>query len=416
MKKSLFALAAVGAFAGAAQAQSSVTVYGILDTGLIGGSYRAANATIPKATGLEFGQGAESTTRLGFRGTEDLGGGARAFFTLEMALAMNGTNTLGSAGNSNRQSFVGLGKKGLGELSIGTQYTTAFELAAATSPGQLNNIVGDVVYGQQTVVATATSTANSLASQNASSGSDVGFTVRTANMLKLRSERMAGVQATAFYFMDNDNATRTVQTSASSTGYVGGNNNRNGWGVGLNYSLQKLYVGAQYQSLKAVNPYQGTTAGVAAGCLTATACTTGSVQVFGSSNNTGTNVQDNQFLGGATYDFGILKAYAQYVNRKVSSEINGNAYAKRTAQQIGVRGMFTKQVEGWASIGNGRYSTFGANSPTANFNGWQLGSNYILSKRTNLYAIYGQSITSSTSGSNNSAGVSNYAVGVRHTF
>lgn len=104
------------------------------------------------------------------------------------------------------------------------------------------------------------------------------------------------------------------------------------------------------------------------------------------------------------------------MNRKVSSEVNGNAYAKRTAQQIGVRGMITKQVEGWASMGSGRYSTFGQNQPTANFNGWQLGSNYLLSKRTNLYAIYGQVITSSTSGSNNSAGVSNYAVGVRHTF
>jgi predicted porin len=412
MKKSLLALAAMGAFAGAAQAQSSVTVYGILDVGLIGGSYRAANATIPKATGLEFGQGAESTTRLGFRGTEDLGGGARAFFTLEMALAMNGTNTLGSAANSNRQSFVGLGKKGLGELSIGTQYTSVFELASATSPGQLNNIVGDVIYGQQTNVATATSTANSLASQNANSGSDVGFTVRTANMLKLRSERMAGVQATGFYFMDNDNSTQTT----TSTGYTGGKNNRNGWGAGLNYTLQNLYVGASYQSLKAVNPYTGTSAGIAAGCLTASQCTTGAVQIFGSSNNTGVNVQDNQFLGGATYNFGILTAYAQYVNRKVSSEINGNAYAKRQAQQIGVRGMLTKQIEGWGSIGNGRYSTFGTSNPTANFNGWQLGSNYLLSKRTNLYAIYGQVITSSTTGNNNSAGVSNYAVGVRHTF
>ena len=47
MKKSLLALAAMGAFAGAAQAQSSVTVYGILDVGLIGGSYRSAASTIP---------------------------------------------------------------------------------------------------------------------------------------------------------------------------------------------------------------------------------------------------------------------------------------------------------------------------------------------------------------------------------
>jgi predicted porin len=84
MKKSLFAIAAVTAFAGAAQAQSSVTVYGIVDAGYIGTNNRVSAAgRTTKATGGEFGQGAESTTRLGFRGNEDLGGGMSAFFTLE---------------------------------------------------------------------------------------------------------------------------------------------------------------------------------------------------------------------------------------------------------------------------------------------------------------------------------------------
>ena len=409
MKKSLLAVAAIGAFASAAQAQSSVTVYGILDAGLIGGNNRVATSAGPvKSTGLEFGQGAESTTRLGFKGNEDLGGGLNAFFTIEMALAMNGTNTLGSASNSNRQSFVGLGKKGLGNASIGTQYTTAFELAAATSPGQLNNIVGDVIYGQQTNVGTAVTSATDLANQNANSGSNVGFTVRTGNMLKLASERFSGFQATGFYTLDMDNSTRTNTTAANSIGYTGGNNNRSGWGLGANYTIGKFYAGATYQSLTAKNPYQGAANGVA--------ITTGTPQVFGSSNNTGVNIKDNQWLVGATYDFGILKAYAQYVNRKATSEITSNVYGSRTAQQIGVRSFITPTIEGWASIGNGRYATFGANSPTANFNGWQLGSNYLLSKRTNLYAIYGQAITSSASGQNNSAATSNYAVGVRHTF
>jgi len=78
MKKSLFAIAAVGAFAGAAQAQSSVTVYGILDGGFQGVTQRAGST---KTNITRFnGEGAESTSRLGFRGTEDLGGGTRAFF------------------------------------------------------------------------------------------------------------------------------------------------------------------------------------------------------------------------------------------------------------------------------------------------------------------------------------------------
>jgi len=79
MKKSLFALAAVGAFAGAAQAQSSVSVYGVVD-----GSFTATtNKSKTTAAGSEVttnqrntvnGDGALSTSRLGFRGNEDLGG------------------------------------------------------------------------------------------------------------------------------------------------------------------------------------------------------------------------------------------------------------------------------------------------------------------------------------------------------
>ena len=411
MKKSLFAIAAVTAFAGAAQAQSSVTVYGLLDAGYIGSNNRVSTtAGQRKSTGSEFGQGAESTTRLGFRGNEDLGGGMSAFFTLEMALAMSGTNTLGSASNSNRQSFVGIGKTGLGRASIGTQYTPVFELAAATSPGQLNNISGDVVYGQQTNLGTGPSTAAALANQNANSGSDVGFTVRTGNMLKLASDRMAGIQATAFYFQDGDDST---QGTTNATTRTGGTNTRNGGGLGANYTVGKFYAGVAYQSLTAKNPYAPA---VAQSATVAAVAASGGVQVFGSSNNTGINVKDNQWLAGATYDFGILKAYAQYVNRKVTSQINTSNYGTRTAQQIGVRGNWTPTIESWASAGTGRYSTMGVSSPTANFNGWQVGSNYILSKRTNLYAIYGQTITSSVSGQNNSAGTSNYAAGIRHTF
>jgi predicted porin len=110
-----------------------------------------------------------------------------------------------------------------------------------------------------------------------------------------------------------------------------------------------------------------------------------------------------------------LKAYAQYINRKAESAINSNQYLERSAQQIGVRGKITPKIEPWAMIGNGRVNASGNGAPTANFTGWQVGSNYILSKRTNLYAIYGANQTSSTSTTSSASG-SNYAVGVRHTF
>jgi predicted porin len=93
---------------------------------------------------------------------------------------------------------------------------------------------------------------------------------------------------------------------------------------------------------------------------------------------------------------------------------NSNQFAKRTAQEIGVRGYVTKTVEGWASIGNGRYTGYGTSQPTANISGYQAGANYWMSKRTNLYAIYGQNATSSTSAG--AAAASQYSLGIRHTF
>jgi predicted porin len=131
---------------------------------------------------------------------------------------------------------------------------------------------------------------------------------------------------------------------------------------------------------------------------------------------------------GATYDFGILKAYAQYVNRKITSGLDGNVYGSRTGQQIGVRAFVSPKVEVWASGGLGRIQTFGSSNPTQNFTGYQLGANYILSKRTNLYGIFGATNTSSASGQvelsngNTSAvrtfsqNANNYGVGIRHTF
>jgi len=414
MKKSLLALAAMGAFAGAAQAQSSVTVYGILDLGWVSGHEKgqtgAATTTQFNRTGSQFGGlGSQSTNRLGFRGTEDLGGGTRAFFTLENSITADGNSIWGTSGSGMRQAFVGLGQKGLGQFAIGTQYTPLFNNASATSPGQFNNVMGDVIYASNSFANTnavegisAASTAAALGTNNAASGSSIGFTVRTANMLRIDTDRFAGFQGQAFYTMDG---VTNQQTATTATSRTGGKNDRSGWGLGLNYTWQKLFVGANYQSLTASNPY--TTA--------ADTAANGRPDIFGSSANTGVNVKDNQWFVGATYDFGILKAYAQYVNRKATSQIDATQYATRTAQQIGVRSNITKTVEAWGSIGNGRFAAYGVSNPTVNFSGYQLGANYWLSKRSNLYAIYGASNTG-TSQTGTYYNGQQYALGVRHTF
>jgi len=121
MKKSLLALAALGMFAGAAMAQSSVTLYGLIDENIgkdIG------------STAKRIGQGASS--RLGFRGVEDLGGGMQAFFQIEHRFRpWNGTINGGNGVNGSlvtfwqARSYVGL-RGGFGDVRIGREYDAAF--------------------------------------------------------------------------------------------------------------------------------------------------------------------------------------------------------------------------------------------------------------------------------------------------
>jgi len=449
MKKSLLAVAAMGAFATAAQAQSSVTVYGILDVGYIGSNQiLAANSTnaisgqaITKTTTGGIGSGAESTSRLGFRGTEDLGGGSSAFFTLEVAVGANDSNALASNGssiagngtgvsNANRQTFVGLKKNGLGQASVGTQYTPMHTNVGMTSANGQNNIMGDMIYTAGTTQS-YTTTAGAINSPTAqpstvlASSSNSGYTVRTGNMLLLQSEKMAGITAQAFVTSNGMNNTQGTYTAG--TNDAGGMNNRNGYGAALNYTLDKFVAAANYQTLKAVNPYgtgDTTTKASVFGTTATQSSDAGKAAAFGSSAQSGFNIQDTQYYVGAGYDFGILKAYAQYINRKYVSQVNPSWTGSRTAQQIGVKGNITPTVDAFASIGNGSYTAIQDSSSSVpgkqNIIGYQLGSNYYLSKRTNLYAIFGGYGASTSTGTgsmaNNAYNGNNYAVGLRHTF
>jgi predicted porin len=434
MKKSLLAVAAIGAFASAAQAQSSVTVYGILDVGYIGSNAKegyqqsgAAAGTNPKIQKSAFGQSAEQTSRLGFKGTEDLGGGSSAFFTVELGLTpanseLSGgtasdslqrtTNASGSAVD-NRQSFVGLKKNGIGQFAFGRQYTPVFNTGAATSPGQYNNVVGDVVY--------LSGTAYSSGATVNSSNNNLGFTNRASNALTAESDSFAGFKVGGMYALNNQNQTEfTAPGTTSATINSGGNTNWNGWGLNGSFTWQKLFVGVAYQSFKT----QYST-GVQAAASTVNLGSTG---VQGGQSIAATTTQlfpaaqiaDKQTLAGATYDFGILKAYAQWVGRKIQNDYAGGEQFNRNGQQIGVRSYITPTIESWASIGNGK-AKYTVGAASANFVGWQVGSNYYLSKRTNLYAIYGQTNTSSanTNGvadTGSASGAQQYALGIRHTF
>ena len=434
MKKSLFAVAALSAIAGAAQAQSSVTVYGLLDMGYVGANTKAVTAggVTTKTQVSQFGQSQEQTSRLGFKGTEDLGGGASAFFTVEMGLtpqnpaiggatakdSFQSTDQNGGSSLDNRQSFAGLKKNGIGQFAFGRQYTPLFNAGAATDASQYANVLGNVIYN-----------GSSVAGQDASGGNsgsvNTAFTNRASNALTAASDKFAGFGVSGMYALNNQNSTQ-FQTAAGSTS--GGNTNWNGWGLSADYTWQKLYLTVAYQSFKTA--YSTGVYSSATNINLGAGATGGQPVTGGTALFTPATTSDKQTYVGGTYDFGILKAYAQWVGRKVQQDNAGfstastfatGAQLNRTAQQIGVRSYITPTIEAWASVGNGKYTgpvTTAGTPASLSFFGYQLGGNYYLSKRTNLYAIYGQ--TQSTSGTTGVAGSGSsgnqYTLGMRHTF
>ena len=116
MKKSLIALAALMA-AGAASAQSSVTLFGIVDAAI--SRYSVSNGQHLTA----MSNSGYNSSRLGFRGTEDLGGGMSASFWLEAQLANDDGNATGF--NFQRRSTVSLAGN-WGELRLGRDYVPTF--------------------------------------------------------------------------------------------------------------------------------------------------------------------------------------------------------------------------------------------------------------------------------------------------
>jgi predicted porin len=126
MKKSLFVLSMLASSMGAVQAQTSVAVYGIVDMGL-----KVENAGAGTALGLDSGN--QSGSRVGFRGTEDLGGGLKANFVLEAGFnADTGANSTANV-LFNRQSYVSL-SGGFGEVKLGRIPTMVYSNSGVFDP------------------------------------------------------------------------------------------------------------------------------------------------------------------------------------------------------------------------------------------------------------------------------------------
>lgn len=192
MKMTWLAAAILAAGSGAAAAQSGVTVYGIADAGLLRESGGAGGAV------TKVGSGVASATRLGFRGSEDLGGGVSAIFTLESGIKLD-TGALDSSAVFNRQAFVGL-KGAAGTLTLGRQYTP-YHVAL--------NAVGDPFGG-------------GLAGTSKNLFPDSGSNVRTSNTLMYAMPATRGVSAELAYSAGEQSSSSAGRQLGAGLGYAAG--------------------------------------------------------------------------------------------------------------------------------------------------------------------------------------------------
>ncbi|MCM2346427.1 porin [Acidovorax soli] len=191
MKKSLIALAVLAA-SGAAMAQSSVTLFGIVDTAV--GYVDHANAAGDSVYGLTTSGNA--TSRLGFRGVEDLGGGLKAGFWLEGEITGDNGNAAGF--NFQRRSTVSL-MGGFGEVRMGRELT----------PGYSKTALYDL-FGQVGVGHFMGWTGNWYGT-----GGDSGNGVRSNNMISYYTPNFSGFTAGLGYGFDE-------QTTGKGGRYIGG--------------------------------------------------------------------------------------------------------------------------------------------------------------------------------------------------
>jgi len=243
MNKKLLAVAVAGALAApvAAFAQSSVTIYGRANLGL--DSWKATGSTA--GAGTDYNRRTrvfDSGSRLGFRGTEDLGGGMRAYFVMETGVNLDaGTATTqagaanGSAGTwASRDSFVGLAGS-LGEVSWGRQSMFwANGLNAQTGANYINSSADGILTGHGTVAAPVT---------------------RQSNVFYYTSPRLAGMWDIAVGYSPTSEASTagaSVDGTATATG-------ANIWNLNVKFRTGPWY--AQYDHAR--NSAKATAAAVA---------------------------------------------------------------------------------------------------------------------------------------------------------
>jgi GBP family porin len=365
MKKTLISVAVLGAMSSAAFAQSNVTIYGIVDAGISNerGAYNGNTTTVTS--------GAMNATRVGFRGTEDLGGGLSAIFTLEAGARVD-TGALDNTNNTlfNRQAFVGLRSATAGTLTLGRQYTPWYNALVQVGDPFAAGLAGS---------------AKNLFPAN-------GINVRNSNSVVYQTPVFNGFSAEVFYGAGEQ---------------VGDSDAQRQVGGAVSYSNGPLNARLAYN-----NRNNDTVAG---------------------GITTERGIGRNSLLA-VNYDFKVAKAFFMYGQNKglqSTAYANGTAFLPTTTPQLSARASQDSRdyligatvpvnVTGKVIVSYIRADDREVFNQDASQ--WAVAYTHELSKRTTGYVSYGRinnkNGASFTVGNNSDAGTGDSAfnVGVRHSF
>ncbi|CAB3792891.1 porin [Pararobbsia alpina] len=344
MKKTLLIAAAVsGTFAmTAAHAQSSVTLYGTLDAGLVFANNEGGHQNWQQSSG------ALTDSVFGLRGNEDLGGGLHAVFRLESAINVNNGATFYNNSLFGRQAYVGLSSDQYGTITLGRQFDSMVDYLSPLAMTGVDGLDGG----------------NNLAA-HPFDNDNLGSTFSINNAVKYTSLDYNGLQFGGLYGFSNQ---------------AGGFGNNRAYSLGASYKNGPLNFAAGYMELN--NAPGGNTTGAVAQGTTNSAITASTHREFGAGLNyafgpatvgfvwTHTQLED---ISNVTLD-GESQAVAGGTNLRLDNfELNGR-YALTPALSL-----------------NGAYTfTDGHETGTANSSSpkWQQGTleaDYSLSKRTDVY-------------------------------
>ncbi len=219
MQKKLIALAVAGLVSAPAFAQSNVTIYGVADAYMGFGSHGDNDMAAVNSGGL-------AGSRIGFRGTEDLGNGLKAVFTFEHGVSIDNNDGLGET--LVRQQFVGLAG-GFGSVTLGRLYAPGYD-----------HVVD--AFGNSGILSP-----QSILSGDLGASIDAGSGSRWNNAVAYNGE-FSGLAVRAIYSMGVDGlASEETSTDPADD---------DAYGLGLNYANGPLRVAAVYQVIQADNEDQ----------------------------------------------------------------------------------------------------------------------------------------------------------------